>query len=127
MSTTARIGQGLLVVMSLMSMVISISVFFVEDPFAHDAQVLIASFGVGMGVLTLVLAVAGLSSGQRWPWLALWVMPVFFASHVVGLGTVVPDGVLLVLSAAALVATRPRTSAAEPTPSPAPRRTAASR
>jgi hypothetical protein len=54
-----------------------------------------------------VLATAGLRSGQMWPWLALWVMPVFFAAHVALLGIWIPDGVLLVLSVVALVATRP--------------------
>ena len=58
-------------------------------------------------VLVIVLATAGLRSGQRWPWLALWVMPVFFAAHVALLGTWIPDGVLLVLSIVALAVTNP--------------------
>lgn len=108
MSRAARTGQVVLVLISLMSTLIAVSVYFVEDPFPADAQLLIASFGAGMGALTFACAAFGLDGVQRWPWLALWVLPVFFVWHVVVLGTVVPDAVLAVVSAAALVASRPR-------------------
>jgi hypothetical protein len=108
MSRLARTGQVLLALISAMSMLIAVSVNFVEDPFPHDARVLISSFGVGMGLLALVNSVLGLRSGSTSAWLSLWVLPVFFAWHVVALGTYLPDGVLLVVSLLALVATRPR-------------------
>ena len=107
MSATARAGQALLALFGLMCIVFSASVYAAEDPFPSDANALIATWGVGMGVLIIVLATAGLRSGQMWPWLALWVMPAFFAAHVALLGTWIPDGVLLALSVVALAATRP--------------------
>jgi hypothetical protein len=110
---TARAGQALLALFGLMCIVFSASVYAVEDPFPSDANALIATWGVGMGVLVIVLATAGLRSGQMWPWLALWVMPVFFAAHVALLGTWIPDGVLLVLSVVALALTRPGRSSVE--------------
>lgn len=111
MSTTARAGQALLALFGLLCIVFSASVYAAEDPFPSDANALIATWGVGMGVLVIVLATVGLRSGQMWPWLALWVMPVFFAAHVVLLGTWVPDGVLLALSVVALALTRPSRAA----------------
>ena len=110
MKLSARIGQGILVLISAMSLVIATSVFFVEDPFPHDAQVLIASFGVGMGLLLIALAVFGLNRNQSWAWAALWTLPLFFAWHVLALGTIVPDGVLMVVSGIALLLTRPATA-----------------
>jgi hypothetical protein len=112
-SATARAGQALLALFGLMCIVFSASVYAAEDPFPSDANALIATWGVGMGVLVIVLATAGLRSGQRWPWLALWVMPVFFAAHVALLGTWIPDGVLLVLSVVALAVTKPGCVAGE--------------
>ncbi len=109
MNVAARIGQIVLAVISVMCMLIAISVFFVEDPFHHDARVLIGSFGVGMGAFALI-NVARLG-GDRWAWASLWVLPAFFVWHVIALGTVVPDGVLAVVSAVCLGATRPRRSA----------------
>lgn len=111
MSAAARAGQVVLVVSGLLCILFSASTMFVtEDPFPEDANALIASFGVGMGVLVIVLATVGLAAGQRWAWLALWVVPAFFVSHVALLGTWVPDGVLAALSVAALAATRPATA-----------------
>ena len=115
MSATARAGQVVLVVSGLLSIVFSASTLVVtDDPFPADANALIASWGVGMGVMVIVLATAGLRSGQRWAWLTLWVVPAFFASHVAMLGTWLPDGVLTVLSLGALAATRPDIVDAEP-------------
>jgi hypothetical protein len=113
MSAPARAGQALLALFGLLCVVFSASVYAAEDPFPSDANALIATWGVGMGVLVIVLATAGLRSGHRWPWLALWVMPAFFAAHVALLGTWIPDGVLLVLSVVALAVTKPRRVASE--------------
>jgi len=110
MSRVHRAGQAALAFISVLSALIAVSVYFVEDPFPADALVLIASFGVGMGVLTFACAAFGLDGAQRWPWLALWVLPAFFVWHVVALGTVVPDAILGVVTAAALVVTRPRSA-----------------
>ncbi len=107
MSRSARVGQAVLVLFGVLCTVIALSVFFVPDPFEPDAQALIGTFGAGMGLLVLVLATAGLASGQRWPWLALWLLPVFFLSHVALIGTLLPDGVFTVIAVAALLATRP--------------------
>ena len=89
-----------------------------EDPFEPDAQVMIATFGVGMAVLTAVLARTALRDGQRWAWAVLWVWPVFFVAHLIGLGTYVPDGVLALVTAAALLAARPRRAGAADDPEP---------
>jgi hypothetical protein len=62
--------------------------------------------------LVIALATAGINSGERWAWLALWVLPTFFVAHAVLLGTWIPDGVFAVISVAALVVTRPRYAAA---------------
>jgi hypothetical protein len=112
-SAHARAGQALLALFGLLCIVFSASVYAAEDPFPSDANALIATWGVGMGVLVIVLSTAGLRSGQRWPWLALWVLPVFFAAHVALLGTWIPDGVLLALSVVALAVTKPRPVADE--------------
>lgn len=109
MSATARAGQAFLVVFGLMNVVFSISVYFPADgeDFPADAQALIATWGVAMGGLVIVLATAGLGSGQTWAWAALWVAPAFLVAHVALLGTWLPDGVLAVLTGLALIATRP--------------------
>lgn len=111
MSRSARVGQAVLVLLGVLCTLIAISVFFVPDGFEPDAQALVGTFGAGMGLLVLMLATLGLASGQRWPWLALWLLPVFFLSHVALIGTLLPDGVFAVIAAAALVATRPRVHA----------------
>lgn len=109
MSRSARAGQVVLVLLGALSVVIASSVYApMEEPFEPDAQALVASFGVAFGVLVVVLATAGLGSRQAWAWRALWVLPAFLASHVVLLGTLLPDGVLAVVAVAALVATRPQ-------------------
>jgi hypothetical protein len=109
MSRPARVGQVVLALLGVLCAVIAVSVYApMEDPFEPDAQALVATFGVGFGALVVVLATAGLGSRQAWAWGALWVLPVFLASHVLLLGTVLPDGVLMVVAVAALAATRPR-------------------
>jgi hypothetical protein len=109
MSRSARVGQVVLVLLGVLCAVIAVSVYApMEEPFEPDAQALVATFGVGFGALVVVLATAGLGSRQAWAWGALWVLPVFLASHVLLLGTVLPDGVLMVVAVAALAATRTR-------------------
>jgi hypothetical protein len=108
MSRSARAGQAVIVLLGPLSAVIAVSVYApMEEPFEPDAQVLIATFGAGFGLLIVVLAAAGLPSRQPWAWRALWVLPAFLVSHALLLGTVLPDGVLAVVAAAALAATRP--------------------
>jgi hypothetical protein len=97
-----------LVLLGVLCAVIAVSVFGAPDPFEDDALALISTYGVGMGVLVVVLATAGLNAGSRWAWAALWVLPVFFVAHVGLLGTWLPDGVLLVVSCGALLLARPR-------------------
>jgi hypothetical protein len=108
MSRTARTGQVVLAFIGALSTLIAVSVYApMDEPFESDAQALIATFGAGFGILVVVLATVGLASGERWAWLALWIVPVFLISHVVLLGTVVPDAVLALLAVAALWLTRP--------------------
>lgn len=112
MTAAQRAAQGLIGIFGLLTIVFYGSVYAAtgDDAFSDDANALIATGGLALGFLVIVLATAGLSSGERWAWLALWVLPVFFAGHAVLLGTWVPDGVFAALSAVALVVTRPRYS-----------------
>jgi len=114
MTKIQRVAQTYLALMGLLTCVFLASVYgdSSETAYPDDANALIATAGVGLGVLVVVLAVAGINSGERWAWLALWVMPVFFLAHAVLLGTWIPDGVFAVLTGAALTATRPRYSRA---------------
>lgn len=110
MSALARAGQVYLVLLGLINVVFSASVYAPSDePFPDHANALIATWGVGFGILVVVLATAGLASRQLWAWAALWTAPAFLAAHVVLLGTWIPDGVLLLLAVLALVATKPET------------------
>jgi hypothetical protein len=52
-----------------------------------------------------------------WPLAGAVDRPVFLLSHVVMVGTVVPDAVLAVIATAALLLTRPRSHAGLPNPS----------
>jgi hypothetical protein len=107
-SRARSVASSVFVVIALLSAVISVSVYApVDDPFESDAKILIATFGVGMALLTGVIAVIPFRAGQRWAWAVLWVWPMFFAVHVIALGTVVPDGILALISAGALIASRP--------------------
>lgn len=110
MTTLQRTAQVFLVIVGLLTIVFYVSVYAAPggDPFPDDANALIATGGVALGVLVIALATAGINSGERWAWLALWVVPVFFLGHCVLLGTWVPDGVLAVAAVGALLATRPR-------------------
>lgn len=114
MTAIQRSAQVLMVIFGLLTIVFYSSVYAVtgDDAFADDANALIATAGAALGVLVIALATAGINSGERWAWLALWVLPSFFIAHAVLLGTWIPDGVFAVVSAASLVVTRPRYAAA---------------
>ena len=103
MSARIRTGQVLLVVLFALCAVISISTFFAEDPFPREACVLIASFGCAFALLGIVLATTSIrATAVRW---GLWVLPLFFVSHVAMLGTWVPDAIFAIVSAAAIALT----------------------
>ncbi|MGA8851751.1 MAG: hypothetical protein WB508_08530 [Aeromicrobium sp.] len=110
MTTFQRAAQVLLVIFGLLTIVFYSSVYTAtgDDAFPDDANALIATGGAALGVLVIALATAGINSGERWSWVALSVLPVFFAAHAVLLGTWIPDGVFAVVSVAALIVTRPR-------------------
>lgn len=116
MSKGTRVCQLVLTVLGVVCTLIAVSVWFVpkDERFDHDANALISTFGAGLGLFVIICANVGLSRGDRSAWLALWVLPAFFASHVVLLGTWVPDGVFLVVSAACLLGCRPRAAADAP-------------
>ena len=118
MTGVQRSAQGLMALFGLLMIVFSSSVYADTggQAFPDDAKALIATAGVGLGSLVITLATVGVGSGERWAWLALWVLPAFFLAHCVLIGTWVPDGVFLVLSVAALVLTRPRYDAIDPAP-----------
>jgi hypothetical protein len=112
-SRARSVASSVFVVIALISAVISASVYApMDDPFESDAKVLISTFGIGTAILTAVIALIPFRAGQWWAWAALWVWPVFFVVHVVALGTVVPDGILAVISTVALVLSRPAAPAA---------------
>lgn len=108
-TTRARTAASwVFVAVSVLSGLIAVSVYApMEDPFEGDAKVLIASFGVGMALLTAVIALVPFRRGDRWAWAVLWIWPAFFVAHVIGLGTVVPDLPLALVTAAALGVSRP--------------------
>lgn len=110
MTKSQRVAQGFLAVLGLLTCVFLASVYADSSAtrFPDDANALIASAGVGLGFVLIVLSIAGINSGERWAWLALWVMPLFFGAHAVLLGTWIPDGVFAALSVVALVVNRPR-------------------
>lgn len=110
MPTLQRLAQGTMVVLGLLTIVFYSSVYAATgaDAFDDDANALIATAGAALGVLVIALATAGISSGERWAWLALWVLPVFFLGHAVLLGTWIPDGIFAVITVLTLVVTRPR-------------------
>ena len=110
MTATQRVAQGLMAILGLLTIVFYSSVYAAtgKDAYPDDANALIVTAGVALGGLVVVLGTAGINSGERWAWLALWVLPAFLLGHALLLGTWIPDGVLAALSAAALLATRPR-------------------
>ena len=110
MTASQRAAQVLMVIFGLLTIVFYSSVYAAtgDEAFPEDANALIATGGAALGVLVIALATAGISSGERWAWLALWVVPVFFMAHAALLGTWIPDGIFAVMSVAALITARPR-------------------
>src|SRR5688500_16696957 len=108
MTASQRTAQALMVIFGLLTIVFYSSVYAAtgHDAFPEDANALIATGGAALGVLVIALATAGINSGERWAWLALWVLPVFFTAHAALLGTWIPDGLFAVMSVAALIVTR---------------------
>lgn len=115
MTAIQRTAQALMVLFGLLTIVFYSSVYATTgtQAFPDDANALIITAGVALGVLVIALATAGINSGERWAWLALWVLPTFFVGHCLTLGTWIPDGVIAALAVAALVVTRPRYGPAE--------------
>lgn len=110
MTGVQRAAQGLMALFGVLMIVFQTSVYADTSTtrFPDDANGLIATSGVALGLLVIALATAGINSGERWAWLALWVLPAFFVAHIALFETWIPDGVFTVLSVAALVVTRPR-------------------
>ena len=113
MTAVQRAAQVTMVIFGLLTIVFYSSVYADtgDDAFPADANALIATGGAALGVLVIALATAGINSGERWAWLALWVLPAFFVAHAALLGTWIPDGVFALIGGAALIVTRPRYSA----------------
>ncbi len=61
------------------------------------------SFVLGMVVFGLALILVPLRRGERWAWYVLWYYPVFFTLHVIAFGTIVPDGLFILISAVSLL------------------------
>ena len=93
-----------------------LSIWFVEDAFEHDARVLITTFAAGMTVLAMLVLFTAYRQGARWAWAAMWVYPAFFLSHVIMLGTYIPDLILAAVAAGALLLTADRMSASHTAP-----------
>jgi hypothetical protein len=69
----------------------------------RDDDWLVATFGAGMGLLTIVIAATAYRRGERWAAWAFTYYLLFFAVHIAVFGTWIPDAVLLLLTVAALV------------------------
>ncbi len=67
------------------------------------------SFVLGMVVFGLALILIPFRRGERWAWYVLWYYPVFFGLHVLAFGTLIPDGLFILISAASLLLSYPRT------------------
>lgn len=103
-----KTAVGIFVFAELLTFLIGgVSVWFEITAAERDAVVMISTFAVTLSVMAFVITVTGFRRGERWAWLALWSLPAFFVSHVVLLGVIVPDLVLALILAGALVATRP--------------------
>jgi hypothetical protein len=99
-------GGGVLALVLAATFVIGgLSIWFVEDgePFPYSARVLISTFAAGMTLLGAVALWRTAVAGSRPAWAALWAYPAFFVSHVILLGTYLPDLVLAAVAAGALV------------------------
>ncbi len=93
-----------------------ISAFFTEDV---SEQVLAlrlrGSFVLGMVVFGMAIILVPLRQGERWAWYTLWYYPIFFVLHVIAFGTLVPDGLFVLVSAASLLLSYPRLADRTPT------------
>lgn len=69
----------------------------------RDASVYIATYGAGMGILTVAIAATAFRRAERWAWFAMWVWPVYFIMHGVLRGVWGPAGVFLGVSLLALL------------------------
>jgi ABC-type transport system involved in multi-copper enzyme maturation permease subunit len=110
-STTGLVVLGLVALVTLL--IGGVSIWFNEDPpvFPYAAKVLVTTFAGGM----TILAIAAMSlwrQGNQTAWLGLWDYPAFFVAHVALFGTWIPDAVLAVVAAAALLLGRPGTPSA---------------
>lgn len=103
-----KTAVGLFVAIELVTLMIGgISVWFEITAAERDSVVMISTFAIAFTVMAFIITVTGFRRGERWAWLALWVYPAFFVSHVVLLGVVIPDLILAVLLVAALLMARP--------------------
>lgn len=102
-SWTGTILMGLIALATLV--IGGISIWFNEEPplFPYPAKVLITTFAGGMTALAVAAMALVVRTGNRVAWMGLWAYPAFFLSHVAFLGTYIPDLILAVVSAAALV------------------------
>jgi hypothetical protein len=105
LTRTQTAARGILLLASGLTLVFGTSTAFAGDSTPHDARVLEATFGAGMGLFGIALTLVAFS-GDRRAWFALWYLPVFFAIHVATLGTWAPDAPLCMLTAVALLASR---------------------
>lgn len=106
-STVARLSaRFVLVAAGLLSIVFGASTAFVGD--GSDEALLAATFGPGMGVLTVAAGwVVTSPRSSRVLWVALCYLPVFFALHLAAFGTWLPDLPLLLATALALAVSAP--------------------
>lgn len=96
-------ARVIFVITAMLTLVFGTSAAFVDG--GSDDSVLTSTFGAGMGLFTIVLAVLATSRHpSRLAWAALWYLPVFFIVHLVAFQSYVPDIPLLVLNTAALLA-----------------------
>lgn len=66
------------------------------------------SFVLGMVVFGLAIILIPLRRGERWAWYVLWYYPVFFTLHVIAFGTLIPDGLFILISAVSLLLCYPK-------------------
>lgn len=76
------------------------------------------SFVLGMIVFGMAIILIPLRRGERWAWYVLWYYPIFFALHVIAFGTIIPDGLFILISAASLLVSFPRAIGEDRGPGP---------
>jgi len=81
-----------------------ISAFLTDQASDQDLALrLRGSFVLGMVVFGIALILVPLRRGERWAWAVLWYYPIFFTLHVIAFGTLIPDGLFVLISAACLL------------------------